>query len=560
MSGYGGNIQNTYKDEGSNSSTSHKYRECKKCNSLIPRSILNSNHSICPNCGNYLRYHARRRIMDLADNGTFIEWKDNGKVSNPLKDDSYLITLENARNKHNLEEAVICGEIQIEGMKAVIGVMDTRFMMASMGHVVGERITRMFEFAMQRKLPVILYCCSGGARMQEGMISLMQMEKTAAAVKRHGESGLLYISVLTNPTMGGVTASFSMLADFVLAEKMAMIGFAGPRVIEQNTGKKLPKGFQTAEFQKEHGFVDAILEREKEKETLAFLLKFHLKKSKRKWKVDPKKRKEGEPLVKQTLSAWDRVMTARQLRRPTSLDYIENLFDDFFELSGDRVSGDDHAIIGGLATFNGMQVTVIGNQKGKNSVNDAVFRNWGMASPQGYRKALRLAKQAEKFNRPVVFFVDTIGAACDEMAEENGQAIAIANLLQEMSTIKVPVLSIIIGEGGSGGALALGVGNEVWMLENSIYSILTPEGYASIVWKDSSRAKDAANVMDLGAEDLYRLKIVDRVIKEEQCVTKENISCVCEELREEMKQFFIRFKRKSPSDIVKQRYRRFRKY
>jgi len=498
--------------------------------------------------------------MALADDGVFDEWKDGGEISNPLGDDTYVITLANAKKKHNLEEAVVCGEIRIAGERTVIGVMDTRFMMASMGHVVGERITRMFEIATKRKLPVVLYCCSGGARMQEGMISLMQMEKTAAAVKRHDESGLLYISVLTNPTMGGVTASFSMLADFVLAEKGAMIGFAGPRVIEQNTGKKLPSGFQTAEFQKEHGFVDAILEREKEKETLSYLLRFHHKKSKQKWKVDSDRKKEEKTVEHRNLSAWEKVLVARQNSRPTSLDYIERLFDNFFELSGDRVSGDDHAIIGGLATFSGMQVTVIGNQKGKNSVNDAVYRNWGMASPQGYRKALRLAKQAEKFGRPVIFFIDTIGAACDEMAEENGQAVAIANLLQEMSTIKIPVLSIVIGEGGSGGALALGVGNEVWMLENSIYSILTPEGYASIVWKDSSRAKDAAKVMDLGAEDLYRLKIVDRVIKENQCVTKENIACVCDELREEMKLFFLKFDKKSPNDIVKQRYRRFRNY
>ena len=166
-----------------------------------------------------------------------------------------------------------------------------------------------------------------------------------------------------------------------------------------------------------------------------------------------------------------------------------------------------HAIVGGIVTFNDRQLTVIGNQKGKDSLNDAVYRNWGMASPQGYRKALRLAKQAEKFRRPIVFFIDTIGAACREKAEEDGQGLAIANLLQEMSTIKVPVLSIIIGEGGSGGALALGVANEVWMLENSTYSILTPEGYASIMWKDSGKAKDAAEVMDLGAKKIGRAHV-----------------------------------------------------
>ena len=537
-----------------------EYRECKKCNSKILRSVLNSNHSICPYCGNYLRYHARRRIKALADDGIFNEWKDDSTVSNPLNDHSYEETIEKTRKKHNLGEAVISGEIQIAGIKTVIGVMDTRFMMASMGHVVGERITRIFEYATKKKLPVILYCCSGGARMQEGMISLMQMEKTAAAVKRHSDKGLLYISVLTNPTMGGVTASFSTLADIILAEKGAMIGFAGPRVIEQNTGKKLPQGFQTAEFQRQHGFVDAILERENEKETLAFLLKLHQKKAGYNWKAILNGKGGRTADKANDIPAWDRVLLARRSDRPTAMDYIEKLFDDFYELRGDRLSGDDHAIVGGIATFFGRPVTVIGNQKGKDSVEDAIFRNWGMASPQGYRKVLRLTKQAEKFHRPIIFLIDTIGAACDEKAEENGQALAIASLLQEMSAVSVPVLSVVIGEGGSGGALALGVGNEVWMLENSIYSILTPEGYASIVWKDSSRAKEAARLMYLGAKELYELKIIDRVIKENDYVTKSNMKDICDELKEEMKGFFRKYERKSPKWIIQNRYRRFRSY
>lgn len=440
--------------------------------------------------------------------------------------------------------------------------------MASMGYIVGEKVTRLFERAAKKKMPVIMFCCSGGARMQEGMIALMQMEKTAAAVKRHGEKGLLFISVLTNPTMGGVTASFAMLADVVLAEKGAMIGFAGPRVIEQNTGKKLPEGFQTAEFQKEHGFVDAILERENEKEVLGLLVKQHLKKSRKNMlftldkqhKLNKRFEHVQDEKLNDGVTAWERVQNARRIDRPTSLDYINNLFEDFYELSGDRVSGDDHAIIGGIVTFNDRTLTVIGNQKGKDSLNDAVYRNWGMASPQGYRKALRLAKQAEKFRRPIIFFIDTIGAACGETAEEDGQGLAIANLLQEMSIIKVPVLSIIIGEGGSGGALALGIANEVWMLENSIYSILTPEGYASIIWKDSKKAKDAAEVMDIDAEKLNRLKVIDYVVKEEEPVTKENMSHVCDKLREKMIDFLEKYGKKSEKRIVSERYNKFRSY
>lgn len=545
-----------------------KGRICNACKQEIQRDMLDRNHSICPRCGYYMRMHARKRILSLADKKSFREWDANMELSNPLNDSEYAQKSVETSAKHKLNDAIITGEIYINASPVAIGVMETRYMMASMGYVVGEKVTRLFEKATKKKMPVIMFCCSGGARMQEGMIALMQMEKTAAAVKRHGEKGLLFISILTNPTMGGVTASFAMLADVVLAEKGAMIGFAGPRVIEQNTGKKLPEGFQTAEFQKEHGFIDAILERENERKVLGLLVKQHLKKSRKNklFKLD-KQHKFNERLehvqdekLNNGVTAWERVQNARRIDRPTSLDYINNLFEDFYELSGDRVSGDDHAIVGGIVTFYDRTLTVIGNQKGKDSLNDALYRNWGMASPQGYRKALRLAKQAEKFRRPIIFFIDTIGAACGETAEEGGQGLAIANLLQEMSTIKVPVLSIIIGEGGSGGALALGVANEVWMLENSIYSILTPEGYASIIWKDSNKAKDAAEIMDIDAEKLNRLKVVDYVVKEEEPVTKENMSHVCDKLRDKMIDFLEKYGKKSERCIVSERYNKFRSY
>ena len=234
------------------------YRVCKKCNTEFPKDVIDNVLSVCPKCGANMRFHARKRIKSLADENSFREWDEKMEFSNPLQDPQYMEKLKATSEKSNLNEAVIIGEMTIQGHATAIGVMDTRFMMASMGHVVGEKITRLFEKATKKKLPVILFSCSGGARMQEGIISLMQMEKTSAAVKRHSNAGLLFISVLTNPTMGGVTASFAMLGDIILAEKGAMIGFAGPRVIEQNTGVKLPEDFQTAEFQLEHGFVDDI--------------------------------------------------------------------------------------------------------------------------------------------------------------------------------------------------------------------------------------------------------------------------------------------------------------
>ncbi len=217
--------------------------------------------------------------------------------------------------------------------------------------------------------------------------------------------------------------------------------------------------------------------------------------------------------IYKSLSPWQIVNIARHQDRPTSLDYIELLIDDFMELHGDRYFGDDGAIVGGIGWFEGFPVTVIGHQKGRNT-KENIKRNFGMPNPEGYRKALRLMKQAEKFNRPVITFIDTPGAYCGLDAEERGQGEAIALNLMEMSRLKTPIISIVIGEGGSGGALALGVGDRIGMLEYSIYSVISPEGLASILWKDAKKAEEGAKVMKLTAKDLLSLGVIDKVIKE----------------------------------------------
>lgn len=534
------------------------YRECKKCKEKILREILDKNHFICPYCGNLLRIHAYKRIGLLADAKSFCEW--DVELNNRAGDihEDYAKKIEENAKMHNLREAVVIGEMKIYGQHVAIGVMDTRFMMASMGRVVGEKVTRLFDKAIKKKLPVILFCCSGGARMQEGILSLMQMEKTAAAVKRHSNAGLLYISVLTNPTMGGVSASFAMTADIVLAEEGAQIGFAGARVIEDTTGVKLPRGMQNAEFQMEHGFLDAIVGRETMKAYLAELVRLH---NSKKAKIKNVYRKiMTRPVIYHKISAWEKVKIARGSDRATTREYIDKIFDSFTELCGDRISKEDPAILGGIAYIDGIPVTVIGHQKGKKNLQEAMHYNWGMPTPAGYRKALRLMEQAEKFKRPIICFVDTIGASCNEEAEKQGQSLMIAKLLQATSDFKVPILSVIISEGGSGGALALGVGNEVWMLENAVYSVITPEGYASILWKDSERAKEAAELMGLEANELYNLGIIDKIIWEEEPATKENIDAIASELKGEMINFLKKYERMSASKIVRQRQLKFRKY
>ena len=533
--------------------------KCRKCQAVNLLEKLVENNHICPNCGCYLQFPAMNRLKSLADNGSFEEWKATIEYTNPFADDKYRSQLRETQKKYNMKDAIIIGKMKINNRAVAVGVMDTRFLMASLGYLVGEKVTLLFEIATKKKLPVIIFCCSGGARMQEGIISLMQMEKIAAAVVRHSLAGLLYISILTNPTMGGVSASYAMLADIVLAEEGAMVGFAGARVIEQNIGIKFSKEFQTAEFQKEHGFIDAIVSRNDIKNYFAAILELH----KKKYKYN----KRFKKIVQQktvsfniSRTIWERIQIARAINRPTSIQYINLLFDVFIEFCGDRVMGDDHSIVAGLAMFHGLPVTVIAQQKGKNSIEQAKYYNWGMSSPPGYRKALRLMKQAEKFDRPVICLIDTIGAACGKEAEEQGQSVVIANLLREMSVLMVPILSIIISEGNSGGALALGVGNEVWMLENAVYSVISPEGYASIMWKDNSRAAEASERMKMGADELFENGIIDKIIAEEEPVTADNMQKVCKELDIEIQAFIRKYSRKTKKDIIQERYLRFRKF
>ncbi len=258
------------------------------------------------------------------------------------------------------------------------------------------------------------------------------------------------------------------------------------------------------------------------------------------------------------LTAWDRVLLARHNKRPSTRDVIQGVFDDFIELHGDRNYGDDKAIIAGIANFNGQPVTIIGQQKGK-TTEENIETNFAMPHPEGYRKALRLMKQADKFDRPIITLIDTPGAYPGIGAESRGQAEAIARNLYDMSAFGVPVIAIILGEGGSGGALAIGLANQVYMLENSIYSILSPEGYASILWKDASKAKEAAEVMKLTSYDLEEMGIIEGIIKEPLGGAHHNPDKTFEAISKTIQKSLESFYNRSSYEITTARYTKFRK-
>lgn len=518
---------------------------CRACGTLIFGKRYDRDLQVCWQCGHHSRLTARQRLAQLLDRGSAVTIDAPPTVEDPLRFTDrlpYRERLHQARAATGLPEAVICVTGTIHGNPLVVAAMEFEFLGGSLGSGVGERITRAAEEARHSRVPLLLITASGGARMQEGAIALMQMVKTSQALAELDEAGVLTISLLTDPTYGGVAASYATLADIILAEPGIRMGFAGPRVIEQTIGQRLPDGFQTAQFLLSHGLIDDVQPRGSLRATLGRLLSalgpanrvladsrakhhtMHLAGSP--GKPDDNAPNSGEPndsapnstVVRRSADLperdpWQTVQLARELGRPNTLDYVGYLLDDFHQLHGDRLSEDCPAIVGGVGRLQGQPVVLVGHQKG-HTTSELVKRNFGMATPAGYRKAARLMRLAAKLALPVVTLIDTPGAYPGLEAEERGQAIAIAENLRLMSGLPVPVVAVVTGEGGSGGALALGVADRVFALSNAVYSVISPEGCAAILWRDPAAAEQAAAALRLNARELLRHGIVDGVILE----------------------------------------------
>ncbi|MFI7070219.1 acetyl-CoA carboxylase carboxyltransferase subunit alpha [Micromonospora sediminicola] len=491
------------------------WSRCDGCASLLYRKRLRRNLDVCPECGSHTRLDAPDRVAQLVDPDSFTPLPDRAVRVDPIDFVDavpYPHRLGAARAGTGLDEAVLCGTARLGGHPVALAVMDFRFLGGSLGCAVGELITRTAERALADGCPLVLVTASGGARMQEGALSLMQMATVSQALAGLREAGLLTVSVVTDPTYGGVAASFATNTDLVLAESGARLGFAGPRVIRQVTGAALPEGFQTAEYLLRHGQVDMVVPRHALRGRLAALLAA-ADAGRRPPVTRPAQASPPRPAAPAPRDAWETVRVARHPGRPTTLDYLETAFDGFVELHGDRLGADCPAIVGGIARLDGRPVMVIGHQKGHTTA-ELVARNFGMASPAGHRKALRLARLAARLRLPVVTLVDTPGADPGVTAEQQGQAAAIAENILALSVLPTPVVAVVTGEGGSGGALALAVADRVLMLEHAVYSVISPEGCAAILWPDSSAAPQAARALRLTGADLCRLGVVDELVPE----------------------------------------------
>lgn len=629
------------------------WRTCSHCRFSHDVRAVEANGWRCPTCGKLVRLSTDERIRITFDEGSFHELFADVAEKDPLGFPDFDAIIEKNRKRSGHDEGVRTGTARIEGIEVAAAVMEPAFMMASMGFVVGERITRLVEYATDHGLPLVIFSTSGGARMQEGLVSLMQMSKVSAALGKLAEAGGLFVSVLVDPVTGGVTASFATLGDVILAEPDANIGFAGRRVIQDTIRQTLPADFQTSEFALEHGLIDAIVERSEMRDALARLLRFHGYAADAAYQgedaaADPAEAAKGadeasaaeqapdadseqpahadqdllgtlaasasstfsnlreglnslaenvgQSLTEQTskaglwlalqtkgvadapylkpannikeslstkdapsYSSWESVKIARNPTRPTSLYYIDSFVDGFFELHGDRQFADDGAIITGLGYVAGTPVTIVAQEKGAD-LKSRIARRFGCPQPEGYRKAQRIMRQAERFGRPIVCLVDTQGAYCGKEAEERGIGNAISESLQLMSGLTVPIVSIIIGEGGSGGALALATSNKVAMLENAVYSVLSPEGFASILWKDGSRANEAADVMKMSAADALSLGIIEDVIPEGAGPAHENPEQTAAALWLYIANALEELRGLSPEELKAQRYDRFRSF
>ena len=484
---------------------------CAECGAPVVGSPVYERLRVCESCGHHHQRSAREAIQALLDPGSFRETDAMLGSSDPLRfaaGRSYPDQLLDARQRTGEADALVVGTGRMHDREVVVAALDFAFLGGSMGSVVGEKLARAADRAAKHRVPLVTVSASGGARMQEGMVSLLQMAKCAAAVQRLRDRGGLHVAILSNPTTGGVFASYASLADVVLAEPRALIGFAGPRVAEAVVGHTLPAETHTAEFHLGAGTVDATVDRRQQRWWLGALLAATSPAA-----THPDPETAAPAAVPETVAgdAWDTVVAARDPQRPTARAYLDRMLTSFVELHGDRLHGDDPSVIVGFGLLGDRPVAVAATER---LPLVAPPETAGRPLPEGFRKATRLVRLADRLGLPIVTLVDTPGAWPGVEAEERGLGVAMAELLAAFSAVRVPTVALVVGEGGSGGALAFAACDRVLMQERAIFSVIAPEGAAAILFRDVAKAPDIAEALAITAPSLLRLGIVDEIVLE----------------------------------------------
>ena len=522
---------------------------CLACDQSMAFSDLYARLRVCPICRFHYSMTARERIDSLGDAESFREINRSVSSLDPLSFSSrgsYKQRIFRDQRRTGLTEAVVTGRCSISGSPVMLIALDFGFMGGTMGCVVGEKIALALEQATKRNLPVVAVITSGGARFQEGVLSLMQMAKTSIAAMRLAQKGLPFIVVLANPTTGQTYASFASLADIIVAEPEAIVGFSSVRALHEASEDPLPSNSQTAESHLRNGLIDGIVDRSKLRTLLAIMLDL-LGQQYRLTSSDKGHRQTVEP---HRTDAWDYVRLARHEDRPTSSDYIRNLFGSFVEIHGDRANEDDESVICGFGQLGGQTIMAVGQERSRASSKGV--------SPSGFRKAQRAFDMAEKFGMPILTLIDSTGPDVSIESEERGLGGAIATTIARLSGTSTPTIAVVVGEGGSEAALAFGVADRVLMMENAIYSTISPEGAAELIYQDEGRAEEVAESLKLTAHDCREYGIVDLLVQEPPGGAHTDPDEAARQLRRVLLQELSGLHSRSSRSLLRDRYKKFR--
>ena len=542
---------------GDNTEPEPARASCIVCDLDLRNSEFYDIFRVCPQCRFHYSMSARERINSIVDTNSFSEFNRAMVSLDPLpfsSGDSYTSSIFQDQRRTGLTEAVVTGTAAIAGTPVMLIVLDFGFMGGTMGCAVGEKVTLALERAVKRSLPSVAIVTSGGARIQEGVLSLMQMAKTAGAANRLNEAGLPFITVLANPATGQAYGSFANLADIILAEPGSIVGFSSLRVIKRATDQPLPAGAHSAESHMAHGMLDAVVERTDLRTIIGVLVEL----LGTRYRLSSAQTGSRPQTNISRPEAWTSVQMARHEARPTAADYLSRIFSQFVELHGDRAYGDDPTITSGLGQIAGQTVAVIAQQREALFDHESQLRGESRTTPEGFRKAQRTMNLAAKFSLPLITLIDTSGPDLSVAAEERGLGNTIATAMAQMSGLTVPTISVVIGQAGSGGALALGIADRALMLEHAIYTAVSPEEAAEVIYQDASRAEEAASSMRLTAHDCLDLGIIDEIVAEPPYGAHANPDEAARMLGRAIVAELARLEARSPKKRASERYSKYR--
>ena len=534
---------------------------CLFCHEPISGSTAYLEYRVCPFCRFHYTLSARQRIEMVADRRSFREQNRYVRSLAPLafsnrnqsQPTEYDVALTENQDRTGLTEAAVTGTCKIAGRSVVLIVLDYGFMGGSMSSVVGEKVALAFELAARRGLPVVAVVTGGGARTQEGVLPLMQMAKTVTAVNRLRESGVPFIAVLANPSTGQAYGSFANLADIIIAEPGSVVGLSPIRTLIESAGRQLPADVQTAEYHLRRGLLDHVVDRESLRDQLGMLLELL---------VEPEGIKLGRRAVSRLLAppvenaeTWEALAAATHDERPDALYYMRRILADFFELFGDRVSGDDRSVVGGLGALRGHPVVAVGQQR--TQTGDLEGGRYHVR-PEGLRKAQRLMRLASRFNLPLIAFIDSQGPDPRLESEERGVGNAIASNLSMMLDAPVPMVSVIIGEAGNEAALAMGLSDRILMQQYAIYSPISLHHTVGGPSRERYLTREAAEALMMTAQDCRELGIIDQIVPEPAGGSHHDPRQSAADLEYSIYRNLAELNRLSTGKLLKERYRKFR--